>query len=175
MSEIDVRGCCHNNSNGENGICEIYKVRCYQRYCYYKQLQQLKAENEKLREELKSVENDRKWIKEKCIDAGKELGKYSFAWDGKEKNLVVQAMQLNEMYEKLKAENDELRARNGRGMLAFLEEDFKKEQKIKKYKQCLDEIEEICQNETINLTDSCVNGGRYFEILQLIKQAKDGD
>lgn len=39
---------------------------------------------------------------------------------------------------------------------------------------CLYEIEEICTHETINLTDSCINGGRYIEILQLIKQAKEG-
>lgn len=57
MSEIDVRGCCHNNSNGENGICEIYKVRCYQRYCYYKQLQQLKAALNEI-EELCKVHTD---------------------------------------------------------------------------------------------------------------------
>lgn len=75
------------------------------------QLQQLKIENEELKRELNNIEKDRKWIKEKCIEAGKELGKYSFAWDGKEKNLVIQAMELNTMYEQLKAENDKLKER----------------------------------------------------------------
>lgn len=42
-----------------------------------------------------------KYLKECCIKAGKELEKYSFEWDGKEKNLVVQALELNCKYEKL--------------------------------------------------------------------------
>lgn len=49
-------------------------------------------------------------------------------------------------FKQLKAENEELRARNSRGMLAFLEEDFKKEQKIKEYKQCLDYIKDVVEN-----------------------------
>lgn len=42
-----------------------------------------------------------KYLKKCCIKAGKELEKYSFEWDGKEKNLVVQALELNCKYEKL--------------------------------------------------------------------------
>lgn len=52
----------------------------------------------------KEQESDKKeiaYLKECCINAGKELGKHSFEWDGKEKNLVVQALYLNEKYEKL--------------------------------------------------------------------------
>lgn len=54
----------------------------------------------------KEQESDKKeiaYLKECCINAGKELSKHSFEWDGKEKNLVVQALYLNEKYEKLQS------------------------------------------------------------------------
>ena len=60
----------------------------------------------------KNLENEIKYLKDCCIQAGKELEKHSFAWDGKEKNLIVQAMELNEMYEKLKEENQKLKEEN---------------------------------------------------------------
>lgn len=44
---------------------------------------------------------ENKYLKECCMRAGKELEKHSFKWDGKEKNLVVQALGLNGKYEKL--------------------------------------------------------------------------
>ena len=66
--------------------------------CYYKQLQRLKQEEQ--------------YLKQCCIKAGKELAKHSFEWDGKEKNLVVQAMELNQKYEALKQENEELKKEN---------------------------------------------------------------
>lgn len=50
---------------------------------------------------------------------------------------------------------------------------IKLNKEIGKYEQCLDEIEEICTHETINLTDSCVNGGRYVKILEKIKEVKE--
>lgn len=55
----------------------------------------------KLQQMLKSELELRKYTYECCIEAGKELAKHSFEWDGKEKNLVIQAMELNERYEKL--------------------------------------------------------------------------
>ena len=56
----------------------------------------------KLREIAKSAIQEKNYLKECCIEVGKELSKHSFEWDGKEKNLVVQAMELNEKYELLK-------------------------------------------------------------------------
>lgn len=53
----------------------------------------------KIQEMLKDEMELRKYTYECCIKAGKELAKNSFAWDGKEKNLVVQAMELNKKYE----------------------------------------------------------------------------
>lgn len=158
-----------------NGFCYKTGMLCKDvAFCNIRRIQQLKAENEKLctaiRNELPEQYNKR------VSEAESDI-----AWGVLDRNTTEAEFCKKVIYEtrnyiaELKAENEELRARNSRGMLAFLEEDFKKEQKIKKYKQCLDEIEEICQNETINLTDSCVNGGRYFEILQLIKQAKEGE
>ena len=61
-----------------------------------------KEQIEKLKSELKTVIEERDYLKQCCIDVGMELSKHSFKWDGKEKNLVVQALQLNEMYEELK-------------------------------------------------------------------------
>lgn len=61
-----------------------------------------KEQIEKLKNELKDITRERDYLRQCCIDAGIELSKYSFEWDGKEKNLVVQALHLNEMYEELK-------------------------------------------------------------------------
>ena len=66
--------------------------------------------NYKFEKELESANKEIAYLKECCIRAGKELEKHSFEWDGKEKNLVVQALQLNEKYEKLKAEFEELKS-----------------------------------------------------------------
>ena len=55
----------------------------------------------KLREMLKSEIEYRKYLYECCERAGQELAKHSYEWDGKPKNLVIQAMKLNEMYEVL--------------------------------------------------------------------------
>lgn len=60
-------------------------------------------------QELKWANDEEKYLKDCCIKAGKELEKHSFKWDGKEKNLVVQALQLNQLYEKLEQENKELK------------------------------------------------------------------
>lgn len=56
-------------------------------------------------EELKAEE---KYLKQCCEKAGEELAKHSFDYDGKEKNLVVQAIELNEKYEKLKKALEEI-------------------------------------------------------------------
>lgn len=55
----------------------------------------------KLQKMLKYERELRKYTYECCKEAGKELEKNSFTWDGKEKNLVIQAMELNERYDKL--------------------------------------------------------------------------
>lgn len=75
---------------------------------YYQSTTEVKAD---LIEQLSLIKYDRDWIKQKCIEAGKELAKYSFDWDGKEKNLVVQVMHLNELYEKKIAQCNEQKAR----------------------------------------------------------------
>lgn len=56
----------------------------------------------KLQQMLKSELELRKYTYKCCQEAGEELAKNSFAWDGKEKNLVIQAMELNERFDKLK-------------------------------------------------------------------------
>ena len=56
----------------------------------------------KLQQMLKSELELRKYTYKCCQEAGEELAKNSFAWDGKEKNLVLQAMELNERFNILK-------------------------------------------------------------------------
>lgn len=53
----------------------------------------------KLQSRLKSALDELKYIKKCCENAGVELAKHSFAYDHKEKNLVIQAMELNEKFE----------------------------------------------------------------------------
>lgn len=147
MSEIDVSKCeliyndgrCFGGQRqGIGNDCHKSDYCKYNPNCYYKQLQQLKAENEG----LKSL-NDFNIQKIEALETETEELKSEI----RQKKRTI--MMNNDHYHNVDVQN-------------------------RKYKQCLNEIEEICQNETINLTDSCVNGGRYFEILQLIKQAKEG-
>ena len=56
----------------------------------------------KLQKMLKYERELRQYTYECCEEAGKEMEKNSFAWDGKEKNLVIQAVELNERYDNLK-------------------------------------------------------------------------
>ena len=65
-------------------------------------LYDLPFEIKKLRQECETLKAEEKYLKQCCQKAGEELAKHSFEYDGKEKNLVVQAIELNEKYEKLK-------------------------------------------------------------------------
>lgn len=67
--------------------------------------------NDKLKQKTQECENlkaEEKYLKQCCQKAGEELAKHSFEYDGKEKNLVVQAIELNEKYEKLKKALEEI-------------------------------------------------------------------
>ena len=77
---------------------------------YIKKHPYRKDEYEQLKAELKSSKELRKYTYDCCKRAGEELAKNSFDWDGKEKNLVVQAIELNERFNQLKAENDNLKS-----------------------------------------------------------------
>ena len=66
----------------------------------------------KLQQMLKSEIELREYTYKCCQEAGKELAKHSFAWDGKEKNLVIQAMELNERFKAKEQECEELKERN---------------------------------------------------------------
>lgn len=70
-----------------------------------------KAQYKELEAELKSSKELRKYTYDCCKRAGEELAKNSFDWDGKEKNLVVQAIELNERFDQLKAENEQLKTK----------------------------------------------------------------
>ena len=70
-----------------------------------KRLDKIKDEYREMSENLKAEE---KFLKQCCTKAGEELAKHSFDYDGKEKNLVVQAMELNEKYEKFKKALEEV-------------------------------------------------------------------
>ena len=63
----------------------------------------------KLRQMLTESKAQEKYLKECCRKAGEELAKHSFDYDSKEKNLVVQAKQLNEIYEKVEKALDKIK------------------------------------------------------------------
>lgn len=65
----------------------------------------------KLQKRLKSALDELKYIKKCCENAGEELAKHSFYYDHKEKNLVIQALELNEKYERREQECNNLRAK----------------------------------------------------------------
>lgn len=77
---------------------------------YHIQLKHMTEECKKLRQEIKDLRCEKLYLKEQCVKAGKELEKYSFTWDGKEKNLSVQAYKLNELYEAKVAECERLKS-----------------------------------------------------------------
>lgn len=54
---------------------------------------------DKLQNMLETVIDENKYLKKCCEKVGNELAKNSFEYDGKEKNLIVQAMVLNEAIE----------------------------------------------------------------------------
>ena len=64
-------------------------------------LYDLPFEIKKLSSECENLKAEEKYLKQCCQKAGEELAKHSFEYDGKEKNLVVQAIELNEKYNKL--------------------------------------------------------------------------
>ena len=81
-----------------------------------------------------------------------------------------------EKIEQLKAENDELKKLKDDILNKKpSEREYCKGCTLPTYSKVLNEIEKICTHEIINLTDSCVNGGRYFEILQKINEVKGNE
>ena len=73
-----------------------------------KELKRLDKIKDEYREMLENLKAEEKFLKQCCQKAGEELAKHSFEYDGKEKNLVVQAMELNEKYEKFKKALEEI-------------------------------------------------------------------
>lgn len=71
-------------------------------------LYDLPFEIKKLSQECENLKAEEKYLKQCCQKVGEELAKHSFEYDGKEKNLVVQAIELNEKYEKLKNALEEI-------------------------------------------------------------------
>lgn len=153
------------------------------------ELQRLKVENEELKTlkdmyftyykakhndvkgEFFTLLKENKHLKKCCTQTGEELEKHSFKWDGKEKNLVVQAMELNEHLEKLEKENERLKEslKIAEGLCKTLEHAKTNEHnqwfnrcceintECDKYKQCLKEIKEIVSELCIDSEncDSC--------------------
>ena len=113
---------------------------------YIKKHPYRKEEYEQLKAELKSSKELRNYTYDCCKRAGEELAKNSFDWDGKEKNLVVQAIELNERFNQLKAENNELKKcyKNNSALLDFEETNTTKiVNKVMKLEKTLTEIKEI--------------------------------
>lgn len=119
MSEIDVSKCQHIWINN-NKECLAYQDCCDNRpNCYYKQLQQLKIENDELKKTINKL--------------GIEHENYD--------NLIY--WQMKEQQDKLKSENEELKKLNEQLATYYPQEN----NELLKVKQCLDEIYEICDKE----------------------------
>ena len=100
-------------------------------------LYDLPFEIKKLRQECENLKAEEKYLKQCCQKAGEELAKHSFEYDGKEKNLVVQAIELNEKYEELKEDRYNL------NMEMYM---------LDRYRKALEEIEEHYEKVVKNLT-----------------------
>ena len=75
---------------------------------------------EQLKQECENLKAEEKYLKQCCEKAGEELAKHSFEYDGKEKNLVVQAMELNEKYEKLENALEEIETELSHGFTTIV-------------------------------------------------------
>lgn len=62
----------------------------------------------KLRNMLKEAYKDIDYLKKCCRKVGEELAKYTFEYDEKPKNLVVQAMDINDRYKNLQNQNKDI-------------------------------------------------------------------
>ena len=154
---IDVSGCPHKSDDDcmEVPICNEYGDLMGYQSCEAQTLCPYRSQKkiERLEQELKWANDEEKYLKDCCIKAGKELEKHSFKWDGKEKNLVVQALQLNQLYEKLEQENKELKemlSKEPKAMQAFQisYSGLKRDNEtlwgmVKDYKTALEEIREV--------------------------------
>lgn len=124
---VDVSECAIYRSSQTRTLCcsGIYCKEQQFYNCYFKQLKRKEQECEDLKEKNALLESqmaikdeyremsenlkaEEKFLKQCCQKAGEELAKHSFEYDGKEKNLVVQAMELNEKYEKLENALEEI-------------------------------------------------------------------
>ena len=104
INGVDVRECKHHRKCilPDNIGCKIDDFLCCDKpNCYYKQ-------SARKTQECENLKAEEKYLKQCCQKAGEELAKHSFEYDGKEKNLVVQAMELNEKYEKFKNALEEI-------------------------------------------------------------------
>ena len=102
--------------------------------------------NDKLKQKTQECENlkaEEKYLKQCCQKAGEELAKHSFEYDGKEKNLVVQAMELNEKYEKLKKALEEIEEIVNEPCVGDAQEDCKHCDNWCEHKDILDIINKV--------------------------------
>ena len=167
----------------KDDIGETYTI-CTGTDCYYKQSKRKEQECENLNKRVSSLEEiaddlqqrnhhltqecenlkaEEKYLKQCCQKAGEELAKHSFEYDGKEKNLVVQAIELNEKYEKLKEDRYNL------NMEMYM---------LDRYRKALEEIEEHYEKVVKNLTtyddsyDANISIEALHNISSIINKAK---
>ena len=136
----------------------------------------------KLQQMLKDEMEYRKHNYECCKEAGLELAKNSFQWDGKPKNLVVQVMYLNDKVSRLERERDTLINR-----YQELDNDYQQEIqfwksltpiKYQKAYQVLDKIKDIAQEAYCSgVYTDCSDGLQQIlkEIESLEESEKDNE
>lgn len=149
----------------------------------------------KLRVMLKEAQCEVKYLKECSKQAGLELAKNSYAYDYKEKNLVVQAMAVNDKlqakeqeYEELKHDLRNIQHNCTRDGCKYYDDNTYKvfynckgKTELSKCRQALDEIEKILDNGTANTQTNNAKWlqqhylARFCEIRNIINKAKDGE
>ena len=123
--------------------CEKYEKRAV---CFKDVNKQLGYKYLTIKQECENLKAEEKYLKQCCEKAGEELAKHSFEYDGKEKNLVVQAMELNEKYELLKIQNQQQ-------YIEFKNKEINYEEQIRQLRLLNKELRGCLEND---LTKLCV-------------------
>lgn len=176
--KIDVSKCAFYNNgkcNNPNGMaCNC----CNNAYCYYKELQQLKAENEKL---CTAIRNELPEQYDKRVSEAES----DIQWGVLDRNATETEFCKNVIYEtrnyiaKLEQENEELKnklkmQKYKRIVVECGKMSFKNIlHKYTLFQQFLDEIEHIIDQYGNNGIELSVE--KQEQILQLIKQVKEGE
>lgn len=138
---VNVENCSYYNKDNYPYCCEVWDNECEAQNCYYKQLQQLKAENERLKEENKTLNALSDVLEEdnKKLSSEKDA-LYNNSLQAVKEDLVQRVWNLQKQYTEIVSKFEiESLTDNTTG------ETFYRSMKLYKLKSCLQEIKEIAE------------------------------